>query len=45
VFPREELIATFTGWDILGSTDPEHEFVARILSAVRARSCGGRSTP
>jgi hypothetical protein len=44
VFPREELIATFTGWDILGSTDPEHEFVARILLAVRARSCGGKAT-
>jgi CubicO group peptidase (beta-lactamase class C family) len=41
VFPREGLIAIFTGWDILGSTDPEHEFVARVRSAVRAKSCRG----
>jgi CubicO group peptidase (beta-lactamase class C family) len=41
VFPREGLIATFTGWDILGTADPEHEFVARVLSAVRAKNCGG----
>jgi hypothetical protein len=40
VFPREGLIVTFTGWDILGSTDPEHEFVTRVLSAVRAKNCG-----
>jgi CubicO group peptidase (beta-lactamase class C family) len=40
VFPREGLIATFTGWDILGSADPEHEFVTRVLSAVRANNCG-----
>jgi len=40
VYPREELMATFTGWDILGSTDPEHEFVARVLSSVRGKSCG-----
>jgi CubicO group peptidase (beta-lactamase class C family) len=39
VFPREGLIATFTAWDILGTTDREHELVARVLSAVRAPSC------
>jgi len=39
VFPEEGLIATFTGWDILGTNDPEHEFVMRVLSAVRAKSC------
>jgi len=39
VYPREGLIATFTAWDILGTTDPEHEFVARVFSAVRAQSC------
>src|SRR5882724_18489 len=41
VFPEEGLIAVFTGWDILGTTDPEHEFVSRVLTAVRAKSCGG----
>jgi Beta-lactamase len=41
VFPEEGLIVVFTGWDILGTTDPEHEFVSRVLSAVRAKSCGG----
>jgi CubicO group peptidase (beta-lactamase class C family) len=41
VFPEEGLIAVFTGWDILGATDPEHEFVSRVLTAVRAKSCGG----
>jgi len=40
VFPREKVIATFTGWDILGSKDPEHEFVARVLSSIRPRGCG-----
>ena len=41
VFPEEGLIGVFTGWDILGTTDPEHEFVSRVLSAVHAKSCGG----
>jgi hypothetical protein len=41
VFPEEGLIVVFTGWDILGTTDPAHEFVSRVLSAVRAKSCGG----
>jgi Beta-lactamase len=41
VFPEEGLIVVFTGWDILGTTDPEHEFVSRVLTAVRAKSCGG----
>jgi len=40
VFPEEELIVVFTGWDILGATDPEHEFVSRALAAVRAKNCG-----
>jgi Beta-lactamase len=40
VFPEEGLIVTFTAWDILGTTDPEHEFVTRVLTAVRAKSCG-----
>jgi CubicO group peptidase (beta-lactamase class C family) len=41
VFPKEELIVVFTGWDILGTTDPEHEFVTRVLEAVKAKECGG----
>ena len=40
VFPKEELIAVFTGWDILGTTDPEHEFVARVLTALKSKECG-----
>ena len=43
VFPEEGLIATFTAWDILGTTDPEHEFVSRVLAAVRAKSCGAQT--
>src|SRR6266403_2115584 len=38
-FPEEGLIVVFTGWDILGTNDPEHEFVTRVLAAVRAKSC------
>jgi hypothetical protein len=39
VYPREGLIATFTAWDILGSSDPEHEFVQRVLTSVKTKSC------
>jgi hypothetical protein len=39
VFPEEGLIVTFTAWDILGNTDPEHELVTRVLTTVRAKSC------
>ncbi len=41
VFPKEELIAVFTGWDILGTTDSEHEFVKRLLATVKTKDCGG----
>lgn len=40
VFPHEGVIATFTGWDILGTTDPEHEFVWRLQASIRLNSCG-----
>lgn len=43
VFPREGVIATFTGWDILGATDPEHEFVTRVQSSIQTKSCGAGS--
>jgi hypothetical protein len=39
VLAEENLMVTFTAWDILGTKDPEHEFVARVLSAVRVKSC------
>jgi CubicO group peptidase (beta-lactamase class C family) len=39
VYPREGLIATFTAWDILGSSDPEHEFVQRVLTSIKTKSC------
>jgi hypothetical protein len=41
VYPDEGLVAVFTGWDILGTSDPEHEFVTRVLASVRTKSCGG----
>jgi hypothetical protein len=40
VCPEEQLIAVFTACDILGSADPEHEFVSRVLTSVRTKSCG-----
>ena len=43
VFPAEGVIATFTGWDILGTTDPEHAFVARVQSAIHFKSCAAAS--
>jgi CubicO group peptidase (beta-lactamase class C family) len=39
VFPEEELIAVFTGWEILKEPATGREFVARILPAVRAKTC------
>jgi CubicO group peptidase (beta-lactamase class C family) len=40
VYPKEQLIAVFTAWDILGSADAEHELVSRVLSSVQTKSCG-----
>ena len=52
VFPRENLIAVFTGWRILGNEAEDYEvdekeFARRILTAVKSGSCGGtaRSVP
>src|ERR1700751_62532 len=39
VFPEAGLIVTFTAWEILGTKDPEHEFVTRVLGAVRGKRC------
>jgi hypothetical protein len=41
VFPQENLIAVFTGWEILKDEAGDRELVNRILPAVRAQSCGG----
>ncbi|MCU1303919.1 MAG: beta-lactamase [Candidatus Sulfotelmatobacter sp.] len=40
VFPEENLIAVFTGWDILKDPPIDRELVNRILPAVHAQSCG-----
>ncbi len=39
VFPEEELIATFTGWDILKDPAVDVELVNRLLPAVSAAKC------
>jgi CubicO group peptidase (beta-lactamase class C family) len=40
VFPEEDLIVVFTGWNILGTPVSNGDFVSRILPAVRAQACG-----
>jgi CubicO group peptidase (beta-lactamase class C family) len=39
VFPEEGLIVTFTGWDILGDPPADKELFARLLSAIKTKSC------
>jgi len=39
VFPEEELLAVFTGWDILKDPSRDRELVNRILPAVQAQAC------
>jgi CubicO group peptidase (beta-lactamase class C family) len=39
VFPEEELIAVFTGWEILKDPAGDRDLVNRILPAVLAQSC------
>lgn len=41
VFPEEDLIAVFTGWEILKDEAPDRDLVNRILPAVLRQSCGG----
>lgn len=41
VFPEEDLIVVFTGWNILGTPVASREFVSRILPAVGAQPCSG----
>ena len=40
VFPEENLIAVFTGWEILKEEAGDRQLVNRILPAVRKASCG-----
>jgi len=42
VFPEEEMIAVFTGWEILKDEAPDRDLVNRILPAVREKTCGSR---
>ena len=41
VFPEEGLIVTFTGWDIIGDPPADKELSARLLPALKSRTCGG----
>ena len=40
VFPSEQVIATFTGWDILKDIEFDSELADRLLPAVRSAACG-----
>jgi CubicO group peptidase (beta-lactamase class C family) len=40
VFPEEEMIAVFTGWEILKDPAGDRELVTRILPAVKTQMCG-----
>jgi CubicO group peptidase (beta-lactamase class C family) len=39
VFPEQDLIVVFTGWEILSDWVPPKDLVERILPAVKTRSC------
>jgi CubicO group peptidase (beta-lactamase class C family) len=39
VFPEEDVIVVFTGWEILKDPPADRELVNRILPAVRTQSC------
>jgi CubicO group peptidase (beta-lactamase class C family) len=43
VFPEEQLIATFTGWDILNDPAIDAELANRLLPAVIAARCRGNA--
>jgi CubicO group peptidase (beta-lactamase class C family) len=43
VFPSEQLIATFTGWDVLQDPALDSELADRLLPAVRSASCPKRA--
>jgi CubicO group peptidase (beta-lactamase class C family) len=39
VFPAQQMIATFTGWDILEDPAFDSELADRLLPAVRGATC------
>jgi CubicO group peptidase (beta-lactamase class C family) len=39
VFPKNDLIVTFTGWTILKDPPADQDFVARILPALKSERC------
>jgi len=41
VFPEEGMIVTFTGWDIIGDPPADKELYARLLPAIKTKSCVG----
>jgi CubicO group peptidase (beta-lactamase class C family) len=41
VFPQEELIVTFTGWEIVHDAAPTGDLVKRLLPAIGAEKCPG----
>ena len=41
VFPEEEMIVVVTGWDILGEPPTDKELFARLLPALKSKTCGG----
>jgi CubicO group peptidase (beta-lactamase class C family) len=41
VFPEENLIAVFTGWEILKDPAPTKDLIDRFLPAVKQTACGG----
>jgi len=43
VFPEEQLIATFTGWDILKDPAIDAELANRLLPAVVVARCQGNA--
>jgi len=43
VFPKEGLIVTFTGWDILANSTGKEPFPSDFLAAVKGKSCGGEA--
>jgi hypothetical protein len=40
VFPEEQFIVVFTGWDILGDPPADKALLARLLPAIKTKTCG-----
>jgi CubicO group peptidase (beta-lactamase class C family) len=41
VFPEEGMIVVFTGWDIIGDPPADKELFARLVPALKSKTCGG----